>query len=72
MPRTVYRGRGGEPSNDSTTASLIFQSNLNSAPSGNALPVSGELLQDLTAALADQTIHDRVRHFAKYSLLIIG
>jgi len=32
---------------------------------------SGELLEDLTAALADQTIHDRVRFWAKSSLLII-
>ena len=32
---------------------------------------SGELLQDLTAGLADQTVHDRVRFYAKYSLLII-
>jgi DNA replication protein DnaC len=32
---------------------------------------SGELLADLTAALADQTIHDRVRFYAKFSLLII-
>jgi DNA replication protein DnaC len=32
---------------------------------------SGELLEDLTAALADQTIHDRVRFYAKFSLLII-
>src|SRR5581483_5877873 len=32
---------------------------------------SGELLEDLTAALADQTIHDRVRCYAKFSLLII-
>jgi DNA replication protein DnaC len=32
---------------------------------------SGELLDDLTAALADQTIHDRVRFYAKFSLLII-
>jgi len=32
---------------------------------------SGELLQDLTAALADQTIHDRVRFWAKFALLII-
>ena len=27
---------------------------------------SGELLEDLTAALADQTIHDRVRFYAKF------
>src|SRR5208283_3840266 len=32
---------------------------------------SGDLLQDLTAALADQTIHDRVRFYAKFRLLII-
>jgi DNA replication protein DnaC len=32
---------------------------------------SGELLEDLTAALADHTIHDRVRHYARYDLLII-
>ena len=32
---------------------------------------SGELLEDLTAGLADQTVHDRVRFYAKYSLLII-
>jgi DNA replication protein DnaC len=32
---------------------------------------SGELLEDLTAALADHTIHDRVRFYAKFSLLII-
>jgi DNA replication protein DnaC len=32
---------------------------------------SGELLHDLTAALADQTIHDRVRFYAKFRLLII-
>jgi DNA replication protein DnaC len=32
---------------------------------------SGELLEDLTAALADQTVHDRVRYYAKFSLLII-
>ena len=32
---------------------------------------SGELLEDLTAALADQTIHDRVRFYAKFALLII-
>ena len=32
---------------------------------------SGELLADLTAALADQTIHDRVRFYAKFALLII-
>jgi DNA replication protein DnaC len=32
---------------------------------------SGELLEDLTAALADQTIHNRVRFYAKFSLLII-
>jgi DNA replication protein DnaC len=32
---------------------------------------SGELLEDLTAALADRTIHDRVRFYAKFDLLII-
>jgi len=32
---------------------------------------SGDLLKDLTAALADQTIHDRVRFYAKFRLLII-
>jgi DNA replication protein DnaC len=32
---------------------------------------SGELLEDLTAALADHTIHDRVRFYAKFGLLII-
>jgi DNA replication protein DnaC len=32
---------------------------------------AGELLEDLTAALADHTIHDRVRFYAKFSLLII-
>ncbi len=32
---------------------------------------SGALLEDLTAALADQTIHDRVRHYARFDLLII-
>jgi DNA replication protein DnaC len=32
---------------------------------------SGELLEDLTAALADQSIHERVRFYAKFSLLII-
>jgi DNA replication protein DnaC len=32
---------------------------------------SGELLEDLTAALADQTIHDRVRFYARPELLII-
>jgi DNA replication protein DnaC len=32
---------------------------------------SGTLLEDLTAALADQTIHDRVRHYARFDLLII-
>jgi DNA replication protein DnaC len=32
---------------------------------------SGELLQDLTAALADHTLPDRVRFYAKFSLLII-
>ena len=32
---------------------------------------SGELLEDLTAALADHTIHDRVRFYAKFNLLII-
>ena len=32
---------------------------------------SGDLLQDLTAALADQTIHDRVRFYTKFRFLII-
>jgi DNA replication protein DnaC len=32
---------------------------------------SGALLEDLTAALADQTIHDRVRCYARFELLII-
>ena len=32
---------------------------------------SGELLEDLTAAMADQTIHNRVRFYAKFRLLII-
>lgn len=32
---------------------------------------SGELLEDLTAALADQTIHERVRKYARPELLII-
>lgn len=32
---------------------------------------SGLLLEDLTAALADQTIHDRVRFYARFELLII-
>jgi DNA replication protein DnaC len=32
---------------------------------------SGKLLEDLTAALADQTIHNRVRFYAKFDLLII-
>jgi DNA replication protein DnaC len=32
---------------------------------------SGELLEDLTAALADQTIHERVRYYARFELLII-
>ena len=32
---------------------------------------SGELLEDLTAALADQTIHNRVRFYARFSMLII-
>jgi DNA replication protein DnaC len=32
---------------------------------------SGALLEDLTAALADQTIHDRVRCYARPDLLII-
>lgn len=32
---------------------------------------SGKLLEDLTAALADHTIHDRVRYYAKFDLLII-
>jgi DNA replication protein DnaC len=29
------------------------------------------VLEDLTAALADQTIHDRVRFYARFELLII-
>jgi DNA replication protein DnaC len=32
---------------------------------------SGTLLEDLTAALADQTIHDRIRDYARPDLLII-
>ena len=32
---------------------------------------SAELLEDLTAALADQTIHERVRFYARYELLIL-
>jgi DNA replication protein DnaC len=32
---------------------------------------SGDLLKDLTAALADQTIHDRIRFYSKFRLLII-
>ena len=32
---------------------------------------SGALLENLTAALADQTIHDRVRFYARFELLII-
>jgi DNA replication protein DnaC len=32
---------------------------------------SGNLLEDLTAALADGTVHDRVRFYAKFGLLII-
>jgi len=32
---------------------------------------SGELLEDLTAAMADQTIHNRVRFYARFQLLII-
>jgi DNA replication protein DnaC len=32
---------------------------------------SGELIEDLTAALADQTIHRRVRYYARFDLLII-
>jgi DNA replication protein DnaC len=32
---------------------------------------SGALLEDLTAALADQTIHNRVRFYARFDLLII-
>jgi DNA replication protein DnaC len=32
---------------------------------------SAELIEDLTAALADQTIHQRVRFYARYDLLII-
>jgi DNA replication protein DnaC len=32
---------------------------------------SGQLLEDLTAAMADQTIHNRVRFYAKFQLLII-
>lgn len=32
---------------------------------------SSKLLADLTAALADQTLYDRVRFYAKFSLLIV-
>jgi DNA replication protein DnaC len=32
---------------------------------------SGQLLEDLTAALADRSIHERVRFYAKFDLLII-
>jgi DNA replication protein DnaC len=32
---------------------------------------SGELIEDLTAALADQTIHQRVRFYARFDMLII-
>jgi hypothetical protein len=32
---------------------------------------SGELLEDLTAALADHTLHDCVRFYAKFAFLII-
>ncbi len=32
---------------------------------------SGELLEDLTAAMADRTIHTRVRFYARFALLII-
>jgi len=32
---------------------------------------SGKLLEDLTAALADQTIHNRVRFYARFDLLLI-
>ncbi len=32
---------------------------------------SGELIEDLTAALADHTIHQRVRFYARFDLLII-
>jgi DNA replication protein DnaC len=32
---------------------------------------SGDLLKDLTAALADQTIYDRVRFYARFELLIV-
>jgi DNA replication protein DnaC len=32
---------------------------------------SGELLHDLTAAMADQTIHERVRFYARPALLIV-
>jgi DNA replication protein DnaC len=32
---------------------------------------SGKLLEDLTAAMADQTIHHRVRFYARFRLLII-
>jgi len=37
----------------------------------NVVFVGQSGLEDLTAALADQTIHDRVRFYAKFSLLII-
>jgi DNA replication protein DnaC len=32
---------------------------------------SGDLLKDLTAALADQTVYDRVRFYARFALLIV-
>jgi DNA replication protein DnaC len=32
---------------------------------------SGALVEDLTAALADQSIHERVRHYARFDWLII-
>ena len=32
---------------------------------------SGELLEDLTASLADQTLHQRIRFYAKFDLLIL-
>ena len=32
---------------------------------------SGALLEDLTAAMADGSIHERVREYARYDLLII-
>ena len=32
---------------------------------------SGKLVEDLTAALADQTIHERIRAYARFDLLII-